>query len=75
MTEYIWYENGKRYVSNSKPWNPILSEWAQNIRDEIRGTQSGVFYAAGICQGCGDMVDKTGKHSSIRNSCRGLVIK
>ena len=59
--------------SQGKPWNPVLSEWAQNVLNEIRGTQSGVFYATGICPGCGDMIDKSGKHSNIRNSCRGVV--
>jgi len=59
--------------SEGNPWNPILSEWAESIRDEISGTQSGVFYAHAVCQGCGDMIDKSGKHSSVRNSCPGVV--
>lgn len=59
--------------SQGKPWNPVLSEWAQNILHEIRGTQYGVFYATEICPGCGDMIDKSGRHSSVSNSCRGVV--
>lgn len=61
--------------SQGKPWNPHLSEWARDIQDEIRGKKSGVFYATGICPGCGDMIDRQGLHGSTRNTCPGVTRK
>lgn len=56
-------------------WNPVLSDWAQKLKDEISGTQYGVFHTTGICPGCGDMINKIGKHNSVFNSCPGVITK
>lgn len=62
------------YDSEGKPWNPVLSNWAQELQDKIQ-KRDNIFHATSICQGCGDMIDKAGKHSSLRNSCPGVFRK
>ncbi len=57
------------FDSEGKPWNPERSAWA------IQPGKDNIFYATGICRSCGDLVDKAGKHNSLRNSCPGVIRK